>query len=65
MVGPERFELSTFRPPGERANQAALWPDINIKGEIMLDMLNEVNVDFIMFSSILGMVLGIMYFYGI
>ena len=27
MVGPERFELSTSRPPDGRANQAALWPD--------------------------------------
>ena len=27
MVGPERFELSTSRPPDGRANQAALRPD--------------------------------------
>ena len=27
MVGPERFELSTFAPPVRRANQAALRPD--------------------------------------
>ena len=29
MVGLERFELSTFRPPDERANQAALQPENN------------------------------------
>lgn len=28
MVGPVRFELTTSRPPDERANQAALWPDM-------------------------------------
>ena len=27
MVGPARFELTTFCPPDRRANQAALWPD--------------------------------------
>ena len=27
LVGPERFELSTSRPPDGRANQAALRPD--------------------------------------
>ena len=27
MVGPVRFELTTFRPPDGRANQAAPRPD--------------------------------------
>ena len=27
LVGPARFELATFRPPDERANRAAPWPD--------------------------------------